>query len=145
MSNFFCLIMLHSFKCTWAEGSSALLWSRVVLRPSSVRPSVIVNFSHFRPHHCNRWMEFIETWLEARSQRPQPICVFRVVRKKKMASDWLRHFRLLHWNHWREFNETWLEARSQHHLPSLFLFWPRKKNKMTAPASDWLTHFRLVL
>ena len=50
------------------------------------------------------------------------ICVFRAVRKNKMAalaSDWLRHYQLLLWNCWREFNETWQEARSQRPLPSL--------------------------
>ena len=51
------------------------------------------------------------------------VCVFRAVRKNKMAalaSDWLRHFRLLLWNCWTEFNETWQEARSQKPpLPSL--------------------------
>ena len=38
------------------------------------------------------------------------VCVFRAVRKNKMAalaSDWLRHFRLLLWDRWTEFNETW--------------------------------------
>ena len=50
------------------------------------------------------------------------VCVFRAVRKNKMAvvtSDWLRHFRLLLWNHWTKFKETWQEARSQCPLPSL--------------------------
>ena len=50
------------------------------------------------------------------------VCVFRAVRKDKMAalaSDWLRHFQLLLWNRWTEFNETWQEARSQRPLPSL--------------------------
>ena len=50
------------------------------------------------------------------------VCVFRAVRKNKMAalaSDWLRHFRLLLWNRWTEFNETWQEARSQRPLSSL--------------------------
>ena len=50
------------------------------------------------------------------------VCVFRAVRKNKMAalaSDWLRHFQLLFWKRWTEFNETWQEARSQRPLPSL--------------------------
>ena len=37
------------------------------------------------------------------------VCVFRAVRKNKLAalaSDWLRHFRLLLWKHWRERNLT---------------------------------------
>ena len=44
------------------------------VRPS-VRPSVIVNFSHFQLLLWNRWTEFNETWQEARSQRPlQSLC-----------------------------------------------------------------------
>ena len=61
---------------------------------------------HFRLLLWNRWMEFNETWQEARSQRPLKVCVFRADRKNKMAalaSDWLRHFRLLLWNRRTEF------------------------------------------
>ena len=47
---------------------------------------------HFRLLLWNRWTEFNETWLEARS---------------------------LLWNRWTEFNKTWQEARSQCPLPSL--------------------------
>ena len=72
----------------------------------------------------NRWMEFNETWQEARSQclLPSLCCFFMADRKNKMAalaSDWLRHFLLLLWNRWIEFYETWQEARSQRPLPSL--------------------------
>ena len=42
---------------------------------SVVRPSV-VNFSHFRLLLWNGWMEFNETWQEARSQRPLPSLCF---------------------------------------------------------------------
>ena len=76
---------------------------------------------HFGLLLWNRWMEFTETWQEARSQLPL-LCVFRADRKNKMAalaSDWRRHFRLLIWNCKTEFNETWQEARSQPPLPSL--------------------------
>ena len=45
--------------------------------PSSVvRPSVVVNFSHFRLLLWNRWTEFNKTWQEARSQRPLPSLCF---------------------------------------------------------------------
>ena len=50
-----------------------------VVRPSSVRLSVrpsVVNFSHFRLLLWNRWTEFNETWLEARSQHPLPSLCF---------------------------------------------------------------------
>ena len=92
------------------------------VRPSARRPSVVVNFSHFRILLWNRLTEFNETWQEARSQHPLPSLCFRADRKNKMAtmaSDWLRHFRLLLWNRLTEFNETWEEARSQRPLPSL--------------------------
>ena len=45
--------------------------------PSSVRrPSVVVNFSHFRLLLWNRWTEFDETLQEGRSQRPLPSLCF---------------------------------------------------------------------
>ena len=43
---------------------------------SSVRPSSVVNLSHFRLLLWNRWTEFNETWQEARSQRPLPSLCF---------------------------------------------------------------------
>ena len=46
-----------------------------VVRPS-VRPSSVVNFSHFPLLLWNRWTEFNETWQEARSQRPLPSLCF---------------------------------------------------------------------
>ena len=48
----------------------------VVRRPSVRRPSVIVDFSHFRLLLWNNWTEFNETWQEARSQRPLPSLCF---------------------------------------------------------------------
>ena len=39
-------------------------------------PSSVVNFSHFRLLLWNHWMEFKETWQEARSQRPLPSLCF---------------------------------------------------------------------
>ena len=50
--------------------------SFVVRRPS------VVNFSHFRILLWNRWMEFNETWQEARSQRPLPSLCFSGRSKK---------------------------------------------------------------
>ena len=43
---------------------------------SVVRPSSVVNFSHFRLLLWNHWTEFNETWQEARSQRPLPSLCF---------------------------------------------------------------------
>ena len=47
-----------------------------VVRPSVVRPSVVVNFSHFRLLLWNHWTEFDETLQEGRSQRPLPSLCF---------------------------------------------------------------------
>ena len=46
------------------------------VRPSVVRPSSVVNFSHFRLLLWNRWTEFNQTWQKARSQRPLPSLCF---------------------------------------------------------------------
>ena len=43
---------------------------------SVVRPSSVVNFSHFRLLLWNHWTEFNETWQEARTQRPLPSLCF---------------------------------------------------------------------
>ena len=50
----------------------------VIMRcPSSVcRPSVVVNFSHFRLLLLNHWTEFDKTLQEGRSQRPLPSLCF---------------------------------------------------------------------
>ena len=42
----------------------------------SVRPSSVVNFSHFQLLLWNCWTEFNETWQESRSQRPLPSLCF---------------------------------------------------------------------
>ena len=87
----------------------------------------------------NRWMEFNQTWQEARSQSPLPSLCFRADRKNKMAalaSDWLRHFLLLLWNRWTEFNETWQEARYQGPLPSLCF--SGRSEKQDGRPSLWL-------
>ena len=88
---------------------------------------------HFRLLLWNCWIEFNETfqearfqrllpsWQEARYQRPLPSLCFSGWWENKMAtltSDWLRRFRLF-WNCWMDFNETWQEARSQCPIPSL--------------------------
>ena len=76
---------------------------------------------HFRLFPCNGWVEFVETWQEARTQHPLPTLRFWADRKNKMDTptfDWLRYFRLL-WNRWMEFAGTWQEATTQHPLPNL--------------------------
>ena len=88
----------------------------------------------------------METWQEARYQRPLRSLCFRANRKTKKAtsaSDWLRHFRLL-WNRWTEFNEI----DRKHALNVLYevcVYRADRKTKMAALAPDWLRHFRLLL
>ena len=97
---------------------------------------------HFRLLCRNRWIEFNETWQEARSQRPLPSLCFAGRSEKqdgRLASDWLRHFRLLLWNRWLEFNETWQEARSKRPLPSL-CFWGRWEKQDGCPGL-WFATF----
>ena len=57
----------------------------------SVRPSSVVNFSHFRLLLWNCWMEFNETWQEARSQHPLPSLFFsgRSEKQDGRPSLWL--------------------------------------------------------
>ena len=97
------------------------------------RPSVVVNFSHFRLLLWNHWTEFDETLQEGRSQRPLPsLWFFRADRKNKMAalaSDWLKHFRLLLRNRWTEFNETWQEARFWTSFTKFVFFGPIGKTR----------------
>ena len=72
---------------------------------------------HFRLLLWNHWMEFNETWKEARSQRPLPSLWFSGRSERQdghPVSDWL-----LLCDRYLEFNETWKEARSKRHLPRL--------------------------
>ena len=61
-----------------AHRSRKLEWASVIVHcPSSVRPSSFrLKFSHFGLLLWYRWMEFNETWQEARSQRPLPSLCF---------------------------------------------------------------------
>ena len=47
-----------------------------VVRPWSVHRPSVVNFLHFRLLLWNHWIEFNETWQEARSQHPLPSLCF---------------------------------------------------------------------
>ena len=128
-----------TFKCTWAKGSSALLWSRVVCRLS-----IVVNF-----HIFNLFSETAErnsTKLDRKQDLNvlYQVCVSWADRKNKMASlasDWLRHFWLLLWNFWREFNKTLYEARSQCSLWCLcFSCWWVYKNGCSGRSVKKVTH-----
>ena len=124
------------------SSSSALLWSRLVRRPSFVLTFHIFHFSS----------ETAE-WNSTKLDRKQDlnvlyhVCVFRADKKKQdgyPASDWLKHFLPLLWNRWTELNETWHETISQRPLPSL-CFSGRSEKKIATPATDELRHCRLLL
>ena len=77
--------MLRHFLWTWAEGSSALLWSHIVRRPT-VRPSVVCPSLTF--HICDFFSETAErnsTKLDMKQDLNffYQICIFRAIRKKK--------------------------------------------------------------
>ena len=121
-ANIFILRQPH-FKCTWAEGSSALLLglgypnpALCVVRPSSLTFHIF-NFSSETTEQNSMkldWKQDLNFFYQ--------VCVFRANPKNTvvaLASDWLRHFRLLLWNSLTKLNETWLEARYQLPLPSL--------------------------
>ena len=100
----------------------SLLFIVITRCPSSFRPSVTVNFSHYRLLLKTAY------WNSTKLNRKQglnvlyQVCVFRTDWKNKMAildSNWLRHFLLLLWNRLTVFNETWQGARSQPPIPSL--------------------------
>ena len=71
------IVLRWAISAPW--GSSLVHPSRrlkctiVIMRCPS---SVVVNFSHFRLLLWNCWMEFNETWQEARSQHPLPSLCF---------------------------------------------------------------------
>ena len=79
----FVFIDFSAFTLYFAFGFLVHLSRMLVRRPSSNRPSYVVNFSHFRLLLWNRWTEFNETWQEARNQRPLPILCFSGQSKKQ--------------------------------------------------------------
>ena len=90
---------------------------------------------HFRLLLWNHWMEFNETWKEARSQRPLPSLWFSGRSERQdghPVSDWLRHSQLLLCDRYLEFNEL---GRKQD-LNVLYqgcVFSADWKNKMATP------------
>ena len=70
--------------------------------PSSVHLSSVVNFSHFLLLLWNCWIEFNETWQEARSQRPLPSLCFSGRSEKTRWPLWS----LIDWDIFDFFSET---------------------------------------
>ena len=123
----------------------------VITRCPSVRPSVrlsVVNFSHFQLLLWNCWMEFNETWQEARSQRPLPSSCFsgRSEKQDGRPGLWLAEtfstspLKLLN-----RVQRNLTGSKISTSSTKFVFFWADRKNKMAALASDWLRHFRLLL
>ena len=80
---------------------------------------------HFRLPLWNRWTEFNESKMEARSQHSLLSLCFSGWSEKQNGCPGLslaEIIRLFLRSHWMEINESWQEPRSQHPLPSLRFF-----------------------
>ena len=103
---------------------------------------------HFPLLLRNRWMEFNETWQEARSQRPLPSLCFsgRSEKQDGRPGLWLAEtfltspLKLLNRIQW-----NLIGSKISTPSTNLVFFGPIGKNKMAVLASDWLRHFRLLL
>ena len=103
---------------------------------------------HFQLLLWNRWMEFNETWQEARSQRPLPRFMFFGPIGKTRWLPWP----LIGWDIFDfssetdKRNSTKLDRKQDLNvLYQVCVFLADRKNKMATLASDWLRHFRLLL
>ena len=98
---------------------------------------------HFRLLLWNRWMEFNETWQEARSQRPLPSLCFSGWSEKQDGHPglWLvETFSTAERNSMKPDRKQDLNV-----LYQVCVFRADWTNKMAALASDWLRHFWLLL
>ena len=102
---------------------------------------------HFLLLLWNRWMEFNETWEEARSQRPLPSLRFfgPIGKQDGRPGLWLAEDIFDFSSETAERNSV-KHDRKQYHkvLCQVWVFRANWKNKMAALASDWLRHFRLL-
>ena len=129
-------------------GSSALLWSRVVRRPSvvrpSVRPSLTFTFSTFlKP------LNGIQQNLTGSktSTSSTEFVIFGPIGKTKWPPWPLIGWDILDFfSETAEWNSTKLDRKEDLNvLYQVCAIWADQKNKMAALASDWLRHFRLLL
>ena len=103
---------------------------------------------HFRLLLWNRWMEFNDTWQEARSQRPLPsLCFFGLIGKTRWLPWPLIGWDILDFSsETAERNSTKLDLKQDLNvLYQVCVVRADRKNKMAALASIWLRHFRLLL
>ena len=102
---------------------------------------------HFRLLLWNRWMEFNETWQEARSRRPLPsLCFFGPIGKTRWPPCPLIAWDIFDFSsETAEWNSTKLDKKKDLNvLYQVCVFRADRKNKMAALASDWLRHFQLL-
>ena len=103
---------------------------------------------HFRLLLWNRWMEFNETWQEARSQRPLPSLCFsdRSEKQDGRPGLWLAEtFSTSPLKPLNGIQRNLTGSKISTSSTKFVFFGPIGKNKMAALASDWLRHFRLLL
>ena len=103
---------------------------------------------HFRLLLWNHWMEFNETWQEARSHCPLPSCVFLAVDQKVNMVAWsligLDIFNFF--SKTAERNSTKLERNQDLNIfYHIWVFGANLKNKMATSVSYWLRHFHILL
>ena len=98
---------------------------------------------YFRLLLWNRWMEFNETWQEARSKRPLPSLCFLGRSGKQDGRPGLWLAETFSTSPLKPLNRIqWHLIGSKISTPSTkFFFGADRKNKMAALASDWLRHF----
>ena len=116
--------------------------------PSSVRPSSVVNFSHFRLLLWNRWTEFNETEYKVRTQRPLPSLCFsgRSEKQDDRPGLWLAGtFSTSPLKPLNRIQRNLIKKQDLNVFYQVCVFRANRKNKMAALASDWLRYFRLLL
>ena len=116
---------------------------------SVVSPSVVVKLSHFRHLDWNCWTKFVETWEEARTQRPlTSLCFFFWPIGKPRWPPWP----LICWDIFdfslatADRNSTKIKRKLDNIIDwnvlcQFCVFKADQKTKMGALASDWLRHF----
>ena len=135
----------HSSQCTWTEGSSALLWSYVVRRPSSVRPSLTFTFLTSPLKRLNRIQRNLTG--SKISTSSTKFVFFGPIGKTRWPPR-----ALIGWYTFDFFsktaggNSTKLDRKQDLNvLYQVCVFRADRKTKMAALASDWLRHFWLLL
>ena len=111
-------------------------------RRPSVRPSsVVVNFSLFRHLLWNRWMEFNETWQEARSERPLPSFCFLGRSEKQNGRPGLWFAETFSTSPLKPPNgiqRNLIGSKISRPLPSFFFFFLDRSEKQNGRPGLWL-------